>query len=435
MISKKNNFKVLLEDVKRKGFFHLLLANFLINFIGFGSQLFVAKFLSAIDLGRIKTMQSFISLAVILAGFGFNTAVLKLCSENKSISYKKEIFKVNFKLSIVSIVFVLIIMCGVGLGGFFSPDQDINRWMLLFMFSIPASVFTSLLICYLQALKKIQLMAYAQVGARILSILSLIVSTYFWKLPGFLLSSVLVGPITLIPLFRLAAIDWKYPAINSRDIFKQSFDCGKWSVASNGMNALSITLDIVLLNFLVKDRVMLGDYGFATIFILAMNQITGTVQAIAAPFFSEKSGNEMEFLRVLRKYQRLLVAVTAIVALLAIVFVPAFIRFAYWDKFKMTGIIFKILVARYFFWSCSSLFGVALIGLGKVKDNFIASSIYVPFAIALSVVFINRWGSIGAAYAQSTAGFFTMIIVYLNFKRAFSNHFKNVGKSHLLGGI
>lgn len=71
----------LLRDILNKGFFHLLSANFIIGFLGFGSQLLVAKFLTPVELGQIRTMQSFIGVATILAGFGFNTAVLKLCSE------------------------------------------------------------------------------------------------------------------------------------------------------------------------------------------------------------------------------------------------------------------------------------------------------------------------------------------------------------------
>ena len=81
--SYKEKFLVLIKDINKKGFFHLLSAKFLLRFFGFGSQLLVIKFLSATEMGQIKTMQSFISVATLLAGFGFNTAVLKICSEKR----------------------------------------------------------------------------------------------------------------------------------------------------------------------------------------------------------------------------------------------------------------------------------------------------------------------------------------------------------------
>lgn len=414
--------KQILVDVKNKGFFHLMSANLLINFLGFGSQLFVAKFLSSIDLGRIKTMQSFISLAVILGGFGFNTAVLKLCSENKPLDEKKHILKENLILTFASVTITLIIMGVLAIYGYLSPDRVINHWMLLFMFSIPAAVFTSLFICYLQALKKIQLMAYAQVAIRSLGVLSLIVFTYYWKMPGFILSSVLIGLIALIPLFRLAAINGKRRRVGS-DIARQSFYYGKWSVASNGLNALGVSVDIFLINYLIKDRAILGDYGLATVFILAMNQITGTIQAISTPFFSEKSGTRVEFMRVLRKYQRLLIVVAAIVTITAIITIPWFVKLIYANKYPMAGVFFQILSLRYFIWSCYALLGVALIGLGRMKDNFLASAVYVPITIILSAIFIIAWGPIGAAYAQAAAGFCSLLVTYLYFQHALGSHF------------
>ena len=417
-----NKFITLILNIKRKGFFHLLSANFLINLFGFGSQLFVAKFLSSTDLGRIKTMQSFISLAVIIGGFGLNTAVLKLCSENKSLDEKKLILKENLKFSFIGTFVVIIIMAWLALRGYLSPDVAINRWMLLFMFSIPSAIFTSLFICYIQALKKIQVMAYAQIAIRSFGVISLIIFTYFWQLPGFILSSVLFGLIALIPLFRLTEINWKGEQARS-DIWKQSFYYGKWSVACNGLNAFGVSIGIFLLNYLVKDREILGDYGLAMIFILALNQVTGTVQAIATPFFSEKHNNKSEFVRVLKKYQKLLIILAGSIAFLAILIVPLLIKLAYPGKYQMAGVFFQILAIRYFFWSCYALLGVALIGLGQMKANFIASSINVLFAVFLTVSFIRLWGPIGVAYAQALSGLVATGVSIVIFKKAFRKCF------------
>lgn len=417
-----NKVRNLISNIRNKGFFHLLSANFLISFLGFGSQLFVAKFLSPIDLGRIKTMQSFTSLAVIIAGFGFNTAVLKLCSENKPLEEKKHILKENLRLTFACVAVTLMVMGALAIRGYLSPDRAINHWMLLFMFSIPAAVFASLFICYLQALKKIQLMSYAQVVIRSLGVLSLIICTYYWKLPGFIFSSILFGLIALIPLFRLTEINWKAKPTGT-DIMRQSLYYGKWSVASNGLNALGVSMDIFLLNYLVKDRAILGDYGLSTVFILAMNQITGTVQAIATPFFSEKSNDKVEFMRVLGKYQKLLIAVAAIVTIATIIIIPWLVKMIYAEKYSKTGLFVQILSLRYFFWSCYALFGVALIGLGRMKDNFVASAVYVPIAIVLSIIFITAWGPVGAAYAQVAAGVFSLLVTYINYQHALRAHF------------
>ena len=73
-----------LSSVNKKGFFHLLFANFFIQFVGFGSQFVVAWFLTPEELGQIKIMQTYLSVVLLFTTLGFTTSTLKLCSENRS---------------------------------------------------------------------------------------------------------------------------------------------------------------------------------------------------------------------------------------------------------------------------------------------------------------------------------------------------------------
>ena len=72
-----------IRNVYNKGFFHFLSARFLIRIFGFGSQLFVAWWLTPEDLGDIKILQVYMSILIVLAGFGFNISTLKLCAEKR----------------------------------------------------------------------------------------------------------------------------------------------------------------------------------------------------------------------------------------------------------------------------------------------------------------------------------------------------------------
>jgi O-antigen/teichoic acid export membrane protein len=106
----------LLRNVASKGLFHLVSANILIGFFGFGSQLLVAKLLSPTELGQIRTIQSYIGVASIIAGFGFNGAVLKLCSEKRGLDEKITILRECFYYSMIPIpvvVFIVILLAGL----------------------------------------------------------------------------------------------------------------------------------------------------------------------------------------------------------------------------------------------------------------------------------------------------------------------------------
>ena len=412
----------LLTNIRKKGFFHLLTANFIIGFLGFGSQLLVAKFLTPIELGQIKAIQSFIGVGTILAGFGFNTAVLRLCSEKRSSKERAFIFKQNFYYTVVPILLVLAGLFSMAKLGLLSPDKTINKWLSLYMLVIPALVYTSLIMVYLQALKKIQLMARMQVFIRMFGFIILIPATYFYGLIGFILSTIFIGYIALMPLLNLVK-DSFVGRVKVKEVFPQSFFFAKWSVAGNVIATIGQFVDIFMLNYLIKDRVSFGYYGLATIFIIGLNYITSSVQSIATPYFSEKSDDKKEFLRVLKKYEKLMILLALCVSIIAFLIIPPFIEIVYGNSYASAGIYFRILVLKYFFWSCYALLGVAILGLGKMRYNFLSVSISVPISLVLSYSFITSYGVIGAAVAQAIAYFITLIIVLYMTKYVIKIHF------------
>jgi len=415
----------LITNAKKKGFFHLLSANFIIGFLGFGAQLLVAKFLTPVELGQIKIMQSFIGVATIIAGFGFNTSVLKLCSEKRPFEERAVIFKKCLYYSIFPIIAVLFGIFYLAKTSLLSPDAAINRWLPVFMLGIPAATITALIMTYLQALKKIQLMAITQVIIRVCGFVVLISLTYFYGLVGFIISSILIGYVALLPLFRLVKDDLKSNA-KVADILPQSFYYAKWSVAGNAVSTIGQYMDIFMLNYLIKDREGFGYYSLATIFIIGLNYITSTVQSISTPYFSQKMDDKKEFIRVLKKYTKQLVLLSLGASVLAFIIVPPFIEFFYGETFKPTGVYFRVLLLKYFFWSCYALSGVAILGLGKMNYNFISVLISVPISMVLSYYYITLCGIMGAAVAQVLAYFATLIIVWLMINHVIKIHFSSL---------
>jgi O-antigen/teichoic acid export membrane protein len=419
---KLDKILTMFANIKEKGFFHLLSSSFIIGFLGFGSQLLVAKFLTPVELGQIKAIQSFIGVGTILAGFGFNTAVLKRCSEKRSVEEKAFLFKKSFYYTIAPILLVLAGFFCLAKGGLLSPDKTINKWIPLYMLVIPATVYTSLIMVYLQALKKIQLMARTQVLIRLFGFIVLIPATYFYGLIGFILSTIFIGYTSLMPMLNLVKGSFAVKA-KVEAVFKQSFYYAKWSTAANVTAAVGSFMDIFMLNYMIKDRVSFGYYSLATIFIMGLNFITSTVQTIAIPYFSEKSDDKKEFLRVLNKYEKLMILVALGISIMAFLIIPPFVEIIYGKSYASVGFYFRILVLKYFFWSCYALLGVAILGLGKMRYNFISVFISVPIALFLSYVFINLYGTTGAAVAQTSAYFVTLVIVLFMVRHVIKIHF------------
>ncbi len=412
----------LIKDVARKGFFHLLSANFVINLLAFGSQVLVIKFLTPTEMADIKTMQSFVGIAVIIAGFGFNTAVLKICSENRPLEERSAVLKSSFRYTLIPILLVLGAIAVVSQLGWFSPEQKVNSWIKVFMLSIPATVFAGLIMMYLQALKRIKLMAKLQTAIRLVGVIAIVTLTYFYGFPGFVISTVAVAFTVLLPLFFLIRDDLRF-AQKSKELFKNTWYFARWSFAANLVGTINSYVDILLLNYLIKDRAAFGYYSIATIFILGLNQITATIQSIATPYFSEKADNESEFKRVLRKYQRLMVIFSFAATLAAFVAVPLFIRRFYGVEYADAGFYFQLLSLKYLIWSSYALMGVALLGLGKIKYSFYAAGTGLAVSVSLSLVLILHFGLTGAAVAQVLAAVVVATLVFLLMKRALRESF------------
>jgi O-antigen/teichoic acid export membrane protein len=419
-----DDLRTSIGDAGRKGFFHLLSANTLIGFLGFGAQLMVAKLLTPIELGQIRTMQSFIAVATVVGGFGFNTAVLKLCSENRTPAEKAIIFRRTLIYSAVPIPIVLIILLILAKGGVLSPDITINRWLPLYMLTIPTVIYTLLIMAYLQALKQIQRMATLQVAVRTLGFIAVVLCCATYGLAGFVIAAVVVGAIALVPLWY-AARPQATKAVPIPGLFSQSMNIAGWSVAANTVNTAGGYMDILLLNFLTTDRAGIGYYGIATIFIMGISQLTATVQTIATPYFSEKGNNVTEFKRVLWKYQKLLITISAIVAAVSALTIPPLITALYGDSYSTAGVYFRILTLKYFLWSCYALLGQAILGMGLVRYNFFAALVQVAAAVVIGYHLITTSGITGAAWTQVISCGITLVLVIAFCGRGLRIHFNN----------
>jgi len=420
-----NITKDLISNLNKKGFFHLLSAKYILRFIGFASQLLVVKFLSPVELGQIKTIQSFMGVAVIIAGFGFNTSVLKMCSELRPAEQKAGIFKSNLKYSSISTFLTLVGLYFLSYFEILSPDPQINKWLPVFMLTLPADVFKSLGGIYLQALKKIKLMANTQIFFSVVGLISLVGLTYFFGFIGFIISSLFMAYIG-IPILLKILKDNLQGNDNSKEIRKKSFYYAGWSMLANFVGTAGGYLDIFILNFVSDDRAGIGYYSVATLFILVMRQLSLTVSEISVPYLSEKSTNREEFFRVLKKYEKLMVLATLGVGIVSVLIVPKAMTFFYGDQYALSGTIFIILAVRFVFNSSFTIFGISVLAVGKMNYNFLASSISVPINFFITWYMAINYGIMGVAYGQVIAAFISLILRTPITLYALNKHFKEL---------
>ena len=151
-----NKINQIFQSTNKKGFFHLLSANLLIQIVGFASQLIVAGILSPDDIGRIKIIQTFSALFSIVGGMGFNASTLKLCSENRSEKEKIQLLYsgVIFTIGATFLVYLFVIL--MNFWGVLSSDKIIKLLIPLGLFPLITNSLFAVFTAYFQADKQIK---------------------------------------------------------------------------------------------------------------------------------------------------------------------------------------------------------------------------------------------------------------------------------------
>jgi len=399
----------MIRSLREKGFFHLLSVNLLAQALGFGTILVVARFLSPEELGKVKIIQAYTALVIVVATFGYDTAVLKVCSEKRATVEKGAILRLALSRTLIATVATLGVYVLLIAAGLLASSRDVAKWMLIYAITVPFAVVTSILIVYLQALKKIKEMARAQMRIKMQSFVAIVGASWWWGFPGFIFATIGAYIAGLAPLLREIRSGW---VTGPKRVPVAGFQRVAFlSVLGTAFGLIGQYADIFILDHFVGDRGEIGYYSLATIIVLAAMQVTATVQSIATPYFSERA-REVDWLRnkvVVTQLQMvgLSIGVAVVVYLGARVFVPLI----YGPSYVMTLLYLEILLLRYILWSSYAVLGVALLGLGLLGYNLIAAAITTPFGLIVSYLLLQRMGISGVAWAQVIAAGLNLILL------------------------
>lgn len=390
---------LLKEKLYNKGFFHLLSTNFLIQFLGFGSTLAVAKMVSPEELGVIKLLQSYTGVFAVVAGFGLSTALLKYCSEARNEEEKAGILSASMRRAMIASFLTVAAGAALALGGIITAGGKTGIWLAIYSLIVPFSVATNLLITYLQSQRRLHSLAKAQILIRIQSFLAVVFCTWFWGFTGFVIATLASYAVGLIPLARQVRIS-VFPVSAGR-VPPGFARIAAFTLVAGLVSTAGQYADIFILDRFAADRRQLGYYALATVFIMAASQVINTIQQFLSPYFCQRNADISWFRRNVLKAQ----AFTSILslALAGAVFALAWVmvRFVFGGEYTPTLSYLSVLLLRFVIWSGYAVTGgVAVFALGKVGLDFVRSLVSMVVGTACSFALLQRYGIIGAAWGQ-----------------------------------
>jgi O-antigen/teichoic acid export membrane protein len=404
---------MIIRTIYEKGFFHLLTANFLQQFLGFGILVIAARFLDPVELGEIRIIQSYSVVFAVLASFGAGTALLKIASENRSLEERETLLGAALRRVAVTTAASLVLLVILASTGIITSSEHLALWLIIYALHIPFAAGTEIFLAYLQALKKIREIARTQMIIKLQAFVFIIFSTVIWGFRGFIFATIaayIAGQIPLLITTGTGFLKRKTGPLPAGFISLAFF-----GAMTNVTSLIGKFGDIFILDHFAAQREEIGFYALASLFMFGAIQVTSTIQTISTPYFSERA-TDISWLRQTVRSTQLKMAGLSIVAAVGL-YVVAYllVEFYYGPAYRSMMQYIPILLLRYIVWSCFAVVGVALLGMGYMKYNLIVVSITTPVLLVLSYVFLQSMGIPGVAWAQVTAsgiGFVLTMILY-----------------------
>lgn len=396
-------------DLVRKGFFYLFSVNVLIQLLAFGNRILIAAFVTPEELGQIGVLQSYILILTVLAGFGYNSAVLKLCAEKRPDEEKRFLLHTALRRSLVATLLVYLGTALLVLTGLLVRSDHLGFWLLVFALVLPFSVPTAVLMAYVQANKQIKELARLQGGVKVQGVVLIVAGAWAFGFEGFILASILAYAVGLIPFIRSTKVAFGKTA--SYPLPPEFTRFAFFSMLANAVTLLGQYSDFFVLGNFAADAESVGYYTLAATFALAGAQVTATVQAIATPYFSERDSDHLWLRRKLWRTQAKMVGMSVVAA--AGVFIGAYgvIKWMLGMDWLPAMNYLAILLLRYILWSSYAILGAAVMAIGMVRYNFYVGLLTTPVAFFLSYVFLLRYGIPGVAWAQVLVTGFTALVM------------------------
>ena len=399
--------------LKEKGFFHLIVSNYSVQLIVFGSSLLVAKIMSPTDVGIIKTIETFANMAIVLGGGGVIFAILKVIPEHKDREVRRISLVFALKYATIFSLIVFVIFNLLAYSGFVSEDAVLVHWFQQYSFIIVPSVITMLLIRYYQAIDMFKRISKVILYVKLLSAVIVLSLTYFYFIEGYVLSMIVSTILaTLILVFDLRK-EFKGKAVSERysEIKTKILVLSKSAFIAQIIDQFKLHSGFLIANYVILDRETFGYYAFALILIQGMGIVSSTVQQFIIPKLSETSNNPILFYQKFKIIEKQFNYIALLIFIGAQLFLPLLVGLIFGDKYDDAMIILRIMMVGWYIESFYVVKGVVFLTMGKMK--YISYASLIIFIISVPVIYYLdvKYAAIGAGCAYVFQNVISLIVL------------------------
>lgn len=411
-----------LKKLYKTGFFHIFGSGVFSQIGAFVISIFVVRLLPKADYGEYVTANNIYNYFALFIGIGFTSGIMQFCTEKRPVEEKQAIYRYSL---LTGTVINIVIGCLIALFSFVKYSTNPRLYTYLaFMAGLPfISYYSSFFLSVLRIQKKNTYFSYVNIASVFIHTGATLVLTHFLGVCGLILSGYITQFFTAIISCILALKDRaecervRFDASLRKNFSKFSILCCLTNITST----ILVLLDITCINLIVSNPEVTASYKVASAIPSALMFIPTCYITYIYPYLAENNNNIRKLNEYVNKSILMLFGINLLIAMTVFIFAPFIVDFLWGEKYNDAVPILRILTINFFiFGTFRKLLGNVILAIKKVSVNLINTIIAGVLNIALNIIFITKYGSIGAAVATicvSVATTVFSIIYYWIYKK------------------
>ena len=401
-----------IKQLYSKGFFHIIGSNILNKIMQFCSGIFIVRVLTKEEFGIFTYAQNLLAFFLLINGLGITSGFLQYGSrniDNEELKNSIANYSLKYGIGINLLISFLVIIYSI-FGKFKVEEARIIFRMMLF-FPIIALVIEMIQI-YLRINLKNKEMAKISNLNTFFNLIGMLLGSYVYGVIGLVVGKYIGNLISIFNCLKYLKIIYLNNVLKiSQELKKEIIKFSIVAVFNNGISQLLYIIDIFLLGIIIPDKNIIASYKTATLIPFALNFIPLSIMTYLYPYIAKNIENKI----ILRKYLKQLLiylgGINLIISIGLILFSHLIITIIFGKNYLDSKNVFIILSIGYFIAGTFRIpFGNMLAAMEKLKYNFYITLFSGGLNIMLDIIFIKKYGSIGAAITTVSIFIFSSIL-------------------------
>jgi len=228
---------------------------------------------------------------------------------------------------------------------------------------------------------------------------------------GFVIPTIILGLTSI--LFVHSDLILPKRSFLQNDILMEIFHFGFYVVLGNSIGYIYTNIDSLMIGYYLNEA-NVGHYAVAAIFVQGITLIPSAIQRVTSPIIA-KSYAKKEYksiVRLLKNATLKVLLISLFSSLFLVFFGKILILTIFGDLFLPAYLPLIILLIGYTIYSTFMSIGTFYASIGYIKLTYKTALLSAILNIVLNIVFIPRYGIIGAAMATSTS---LIVLTFIHF--------------------